>query len=159
MKENEDFDKLYLEYIYNLLSYLTYFNNRVYNVEEDLIEDFNFKGLLNGSWGSTFLHPVTISLLNKFRNKWLEYKRTNNYGSDYLFCYFDKKWNFLINDFLIPALESMEKDFDMKSIKYTSFKSHYKPDARPTDEEIVKRIGQLYDLLIKNNIIKLYYMD
>ena len=48
MKENNiQGEILNLKYIHTYLTWLSYFNKNSSNVEESIIEDFDFKGLLN----------------------------------------------------------------------------------------------------------------
>lgn len=158
MKEiNRDFKSTF-HLTHFCLSSLTYYNSNTFAAEESLIEDWDFRRLLLGEIGSEVISSLTLDLLNNFRLNWLKYKRSANYAGDPVFMYFDINWHQLIEEYLIPALDSMELDFNYYGLEYVPYSSHYNPSIRPSVENILERGTTLYKLLLKNGITEKPYM-
>ena len=147
------------KWIHGLLLQLTFYNKNSFNIEETLVEDFNFLEIVSGKCKNNFISIKTKMLLSVFRKEWLKLKNNKIYGEDFVFLSFDPDFHHFIGTHLIPALESMERDFDKYGIDYTSYKLTYNPDARPSDEEILERGRALYGLLSKHRVITRDYMD
>lgn len=160
MKENNiQGEILNLKYIHTYLTWLSYFNKNSSNVEESIIEDFDFKGLLKRKWGTNILSENSFERLEEFRKKWLVYKESVNYAGDTVFMFFDQKWKHIVEEYLCPALDSLELDFSHNNIEYISYIKNADFDACPSSSEILERGETLYKLLLNNKIIKKRYMD
>ena len=162
MEQNKIYGEiLKLKYIHTHLCWLCYYNKSSSNVEETIIEDFEFLDLIKNKWGKEILSDQTFEHLACFRQEWLQYKKGVNYAGDTVFMFFDNKWFDIIKNYLIPLLESMEKDFSLNKIKYTSYRNSIDLDTRPSTDDILERGRTLYKLLLKNKVIKkkVYELD
>lgn len=166
---SDEMHGVYLYYIHSSLKYCTcYYNIGSYGSSfQSLFEDFYFIELLERKWGKALLSHETLNLLNEFYLEWKNYILENPFGSDF-FVFFDKDYRMLIREFLIPALDSMERDLvdqnldrievEGNVLKLESYKEIYKPDNRPSDDEIIWKVNHLYSLLEDYQIIKKPYM-
>lgn len=152
-------DIINLKYIYINLTWLSYYNKNSSNAEESIIEDFNFKGLLKREWGTDILSESSFEGLVKFREKWLAYKKSVNYAGDIIFMFLDQKWKDIVEEYLCPALDSIEVDFLHNNIEYISYKKNTDFNACPSSSEILERGATLYKLLLNKKIVKKRYMD
>jgi hypothetical protein len=158
-QNRENASNLLIE-IYDALSQMTCYSKYCYNLyDSDLFEVFEFSSLINQKWGQLIITEPTFNKLRQFSDEWLIYRRNAPYGDDEIFVYSDIEWHRIIKNYLLPALESMERDFEKHGIEYTSYKITYDPDARPSDEDILERGRTLYGLLLKHKVIKRYYLD
>ncbi len=134
---------------------------------QGLYEDFYFKELINGEWGYQLVSLDTRNHLRNFHINWREYVAKKPFGDDF-FVFYDKEWHELVNNFLLPALESLEKDIlknDLKEVQFEesvltfeSYKNIYNPKLRPTDEELIWKVTNLYQLLLDKRIISKPFM-
>lgn len=127
-----------------------YYSSMVY--DSDLYEVLEFNSLLNYKWGSEVLGTKTIELIKLFNQEWKKYRTLIPQSDDGVFCSLDPGWHKLFKKQLLPALESMEADFDANHIEYNSYKKDYNPDARPGKQDILERGRTLYGLLLKHNV-------
>lgn len=148
----------YISYTHFSLMSLTYFNNNIYASEETLIEDYKFNELISNKWPVNVLSLKTIELLKRFRDVWLEYRKEHSYASDYLFVLFDADWKKILKENLFPSLDAMEAEMRIMNIDFTPYLDVCNIDFKPSDDEILERVEQLYRLLLDNNIISNTYM-
>jgi hypothetical protein len=142
---------------YTLKSYL---NNAkfIWTLHNSLYDDFGFGGLVESN-SNPFLSQKTLKRLLAFHESLEAYRKENLFSSDGVFMQFDKNWLTILKTKLIPALDSMEDDFELNNVNFVSYKVDYKPEARPSDDEIIEQINLLYKLLHKNKIIEKYDPD
>ena len=148
-------EKRLLLSIYNYLS-------KIYNNEQmaytcaldDLYMADNLSALVNKKWGTNILGTHSFGFLIEFEQLWRHYRKTAPHGEDEIFVNIDPAWKKIVQDCLVPLLNSMENDFHEYGIEFISYKEYHDPDARPSDEEILERGRTLYDLLLKHGIIK-----
>lgn len=146
--------------IYDILANMSSYSQYCYNVyDSDLFEVLEFKSLIEQDWGKELLSVTTFAHLKQFYQAWQSYRMDDSYRDDEIFVYLDNEWRTILNTNLLPLLNSFEQDFDIKGIEYKSYKTYYSVDSRPTDSQIVERAKHLYDLLLKNKIIKRHYME
>lgn len=146
-----------LHYIHFYLLRLLQYEPRSFGIEESLIEDCDFLELIRGNWKENSVSMVSIQLLREFRKKWVEYKQENSYSIFSEFMFIDKKWESICKNYLIPAIESLEKDLTAMNIEFIPFKSI--PERKPTEEELLKLAKHISNLLIEKRILERHYMD
>lgn len=169
LRNNNEYAKNYLYHIHHCLSIsTTYINTGNYAVcFQALYQDFYFKELINREWGNDLITNETAKLLRIYHNMWFEYVQNVPYANDF-FVFYDPNWHNLVRLYLIPALESMERDIDTSKIIYhnidgkdskiESYKAIYNPEARPSDEDIIWKVKIIYQLMIENKLIEKPFM-
>lgn len=157
---NIEFARSQVVRIYDLLAKMSFYSQHCYNVyDSDLFEVLEFKSLIEQQWGKQILSLTTFVRLNQFYQSWQSYRDGASYRDDEIFVYLDENWLTIITTNLLPLLDSFEEDFDANGIEYISYKTNYSLDSKPTDSQIIERAKILYDLLLKNKIIKRHYME
>ena len=149
---------LHLHNIHTFLTWLSFYNKNASNVEESIIEDFGFLDLTKKKWGTEILSDKTFNAIIVFRENWLEYKKSVNYGGDTVFMFFDKNWKDIIQEYLCPALDSIEQDFISNTIEFTPYKEIVDFNLYPTSTEILERGETLYKLLLEKKVVEKRYM-
>lgn len=149
---------IYLHHIYNALKFCTsYFNVGSYEVSfQALYEDFHFKELINNEWGESLTSRSTTEKLMLFHLKWKEYVDNKPFG-DSFFVFYDNEYHQLVYQVLLPALDALENDIKLNrideiiyediSLKFESYKENFDLTRRPTDEDVLWKISNIYNLL------------
>ena len=102
---------------------------------------------------------ATALKLRLFHLEWQRYRKNVAYSDDKIFIQLDERWIKIINDYLKPALKSIEKDFDQFDVKYISYKQNVFNYRYPTNEELLSRANYLYELLLKHEIIDKFIFE
>jgi len=153
--EDLEFQKYNLRCIHYHLSSLVSYKKGNYEVARlDLYLDHFFDELCKGIWGNDLLKSHTIKLFDTFSIAWKRYQIEEPIGEDGVFCFYDPKWNKIIQNCLIPLLDHFEMDLINQNISIESYKKILSQNTRPTDEELLERGRTLYNLLIKHDIIR-----
>lgn len=149
--------RIYIIHIFNILNSLTSYKNiGAYETGlKALYDDFYFEELIKGNWGRDYLSDQTVRNCFNFHQLWEAYRNSNNYG-DSFFVYFDPEWYDLLENYLVPVLQSMHEDLIRNNIleDLTSGNllkkdpiSEVDRDSRPNDQDLLWRISNLYELL------------
>lgn len=101
----------------------------------------------------------TKNSLSHLKDEVLSYFNINNFWGEPIFVFIDPKWKSICKNIIQPCLDKLEHDFSMNKINCLSYKQNFKPNLKPTDQEIVERAEYFYKLLIDNKIIKKQYLD
>ncbi len=170
LSKSEKNMKVYLIHIFNYLC-----NIRDYNYDagyyaktiEGLYQDFYFKELIDNQWGYEYLTEETRRLCLLFHIEWKKYVYEKPYGGSY-FVYFDHEWYNLVEEKLMPGLESLDKDLKYHNIEIIKFEDHFVQrnkfsseidlTKRPSDNDIIRDISFLHKLLLTKGIIQKPYM-
>ena len=159
LNENKESEIDALLNIYNNLSSITSYSNRFNINDSDLHEVYEYPSLLRCRWGLNILSQNSFRLLNSFNNQWINYRKNIEYSDIAEFIYLDPKWNDIIINHLIPALQSLENDFILNHISFQSYLLNYNPALRPSDDDLLNRASRAYHLLYTNKIIEKHYLD
>ncbi|MCB9292795.1 MAG: hypothetical protein H6559_06650 [Lewinellaceae bacterium] len=106
-----------------------------------ILEDFTY--ILDGD--SVIFSSETVELFDRLNCQLQEYYKNVSYSNSPALKFIDLSYKVLLDQYQLPLLDSVEKDFLVRGIDYE--KCSRQEIDRPSDEDIIKSVDNLYKKL------------